>query len=82
MKIFNRFTLWVILASSTLTIMTGAVIAPVLNLIREGLGVDPASVGLIITTHGLFIAIFSPLFGNLIDRIGTKKPFMFSLILY
>ena len=62
--------------------MTGAVIAPVLNLIREGLGVDPASVGLIITTHGLFIAIFSPLFGNLIDRIGTRRPFVFGLALY
>jgi MFS family permease len=82
MKIFNRFTLWVILASGTLTVMAGSILSPVLNLIREGLGVDPASVGLIITAHGLFIAIFSPLWGNLIDRIGTKKPFMFGLALY
>ena len=82
MQIFNRFTLWVLLVSATLTVMAGAILAPVLNMMREGLGVDPASVALIITTHGLFVAIFSPLFGNLIDRIGTKKPFMFGLALY
>ncbi len=82
MQIFNRFTLWVLLVSATLTVMAGAIIAPVLNLMREGLDVDPTSVALIITTHGLFIAIFSPLFGNLIDRIGTKKPFIFGLVLY
>lgn len=62
--------------------MAGAVIAPALNLIREGLGASPASVGLIITTHSLSIAIFSPLIGNLIDRIGTKKPYIFGLLLY
>lgn len=82
MNTFNRFTLWVILASGTLTVMSGSILAPVLNLIRAGLGIDPASAGLIITAHGLFIAIFSPLWGNLIDRIGTKKPFIFGLVLY
>lgn len=78
----NKYTLWVILASATLTVMAGSIIAPVLNLIREGLGVDPASVGLIITTHGLFVALSSPVIGNVIDRIGTKKPFMIGLLLY
>ena len=82
MKIFHRFTLWVILASATLTVMAGSIIAPVLNLMREGLGVDPASVGFIITTHALFVAFFSPLIGTLIDRIGTKNPFVFGLVLY
>jgi MFS family permease len=82
MKIFNRFTVWIILASATLTVMAGSIITPVLNFIRVGLNVDPASVGLIITTHGLFVALFSPLVGNLIDRVGTKKPFVFGLVLY
>jgi len=82
MKIFKRFTLWIILASATLTVMAGTIIAPVLNLLREGLGVDPTSAGLIITTHALFMALSSPLIGNLIDRVGVKKPFVFGLILY
>ncbi|MFC1962657.1 MFS transporter [Chloroflexota bacterium] len=82
MKNFNRFSLWVILASATLTVMAGAIISPVLNLMRDGLGVDPASVGFIITTHALFLALFSPLIGNLVDRIGARKPLMFGLLLY
>ncbi len=82
MKIFKRFTLWVLLASATLTVMTGSIIAPVLNLLRDGLGVDPASVGLIITTHALFMALFSPLIGNLIDRVGARKLFVSGLVLY
>ncbi len=82
MEIINRFSLWVILASATLTIMAGSIIAPVLNLMRQGLGIDPSSVGLIITTHGLFIAIFSPLMGSLIDRFGAKRPCALGLVLY
>ncbi len=81
-NMLNRLTLWVILASATLTIMAGAIVAPVLNLIREGLDVDLASVGLIIITYALFTALFSPLVGILIDRIGTKRPYMFGLVLY
>ncbi|MCJ7501219.1 MFS transporter, partial [bacterium] len=61
----NRATLAVILASATLTIMAGSVIAPVLNPMREGLGLARSSVGIIITTHGLFMALFSPLMGSL-----------------
>jgi len=82
MKISNRFTLWVILASATLTVMAGSMLAPVVNLVRDGLGVDPASAGLIITTHGLFVALSSPMVGILIDRIGTRKLFIFGLVLY
>lgn len=82
MKIFKRFALWIILASATLTVMAGTIIAPVLNLLREGLGVDPTSAGFIITTHALFMALSSPLIGNLIDRVGVKKPFVFGLVLY
>jgi len=74
--------LGIVLVSSTLTIMAGSVIAPVLNLLRNNFGLDPASVGVIITAHGLFIAVFSPVFGVLIDRFGPKKIFVFGLALY
>jgi MFS family permease len=78
----KRLSLGVILTSATLTIMAGSIIAPVLNVMRDGLGVTPSSVGLIITTHGLFMAFFSPLMGSLIDRKGARRPFIFSLIGY
>jgi len=82
MKRLNVFAIGIILASSTLTVMGGSIIAPVLNLMREGLGADPASAGIIITTHGIFIAICSPLVGILIDRVGVKRPFVAGLVLY
>ncbi|MFP4197300.1 MAG: hypothetical protein ACLFS6_06570 [Methanomassiliicoccales archaeon] len=36
-----RNTLWIVLASSTLTVMAGAIISPVVREIAIGLGVDP-----------------------------------------
>jgi MFS family permease len=74
--------LWVILASSTLSVMAGSIIAPGLNQMREGLNIEPAAAGRIITTHGLFIALFSPLLGAVIDRIGAKRPYVLGLLVY
>jgi MFS family permease len=82
MAVSKNFSLGVILASATLTIMAGSIIAPVLNLMRDGLGVAPASVGLIITTHGLFMALFSPLMGSVIDRKGARRPYIVALLCY
>ena len=82
MNYSSRPVLWTILLSATLTVMAGSLLSSVINLIRDNLGVEPASAGLIITTHGLFIAIFSPLMGILIDKIGARKPFIFGLFLY
>jgi len=62
--------------------MAGSVLAPIVNLVRDGLGVDPASAGLILTTHALFIALSSPMVGIFIDRVGTRKLFIFGLVLY
>jgi MFS family permease len=78
----KRLSLSIILVSATLTIMAGSIIAPVLNLMRDGLGVAPAYVGLIITTHGLFMALFSPLMGSIIDRKGVRRPYIAALLLY
>jgi len=65
-----------------MAVMGGSIIAPVLNLMREGLGVDPGAARVLITTHAIFIAVFSPVYGILIDRIGPRKPFAFGLALY
>ena len=82
MAVSKKFSLGVIFASATLTIMAGSIIAPVLNLMRDGLGVAPSSVGLIITTHGLFMALFSPLMGSIIDRKGARWPYIAALLCY
>lgn len=72
--------LGIILASASMTVMAGAIIAPVLNQIRDGLGMASSSVGLIITTHGLFMALSSPVAGIAIDRIGIRRPYIVGLI--
>ena len=78
----KSFSLGVIFASATLTIMAGSIISPVLNIMRDSLGIAHSSVGLIITMHGLFMALFSPLIGIIIDRVGAKRPYVIALICY
>jgi ACDE family multidrug resistance protein len=74
--------LWIILASATLTVMAGSVISPVLRQMGEGLGVAPSAARLLITTHGIMIAICSPAAGLIIDKVGIRKPLILGLLLY
>ena len=74
--------LGVILASATLTVMAGALIAPVVRAMIDPLGAPIALIGLVITTHGLFAVIFSPVMGYLIDRVGRKPIYAFGLLIY
>ncbi|GAB3119096.1 MFS transporter [Streptomyces calidiresistens] len=71
-----------LLLASTLTVMAGAVISPVLEIIRGDLGVSGTRAGLIITVHGLTIALVSPVVGWVIDRRGVRGPLSGGLVLY
>lgn len=74
--------LWVIVASATLTVMAGAILGPVVNQIQAGLSVSQSLAGLIITTHGLFIVLTSPIAGGLVDQFGPRRPYVAGLVLY
>ena len=78
----TRATLWVLLASATLTVMAGAILGPVVPSIQSNLGVSESLAGLIITTHGALIVLVSPIAGAIIDRIGPRRPYIFGLLLY
>jgi len=78
----TRATLWVILASATLTVMAGGILGPIVPAIQSSLGVSESRTGLILTTHGALIVLVSPLAGALIDRVGPRRPFVFGLLLY
>jgi MFS family permease len=79
----NKNALAVILAASSLTVMAGAIISPIIRSMEGVLsGANESNVRFIITTHSLFIAICSPIIGSLIDRIGVKKPFIVGLTMY
>ncbi|MFC1840308.1 MFS transporter [Thermodesulfobacteriota bacterium] len=78
----NKLILPVLLSSATLTVMAGAILTPVQNLIRDGLGIDAVHAGPIITTHGLFVALSSLYMGSLIDKKGVRAPYISGLFLF
>jgi ACDE family multidrug resistance protein len=78
----SRMVLALLLLGSTLGVMGGATIVPVLELIRADLGVSGTASGFIITAHGLAIALSSPIMGRLIDRFGVRIPMVAGLAVY
>ncbi|MGW0466470.1 MFS transporter [Streptomyces sp. NPDC003027] len=72
----------VLLLASTLAVMAGAMITPVLEVIRGDLDLSGTAAGLVITAHGLAIAVTSPVVGRLIDRYGVRGPLAGGLVLY
>jgi MFS family permease len=74
-----------ILLASTLTVMSGATIAPSLPAMEAHFSEVANSefwVRLILTLPALFIAFGSPIAGQLVDRIGRKPLLLGSTILY
>jgi MFS family permease len=81
-SIFTKATLLVI---STLTVMSGATIAPSLPAMREHFAnIENADylVRLALTLPALFIALGAPLVGIIIDKLGRKPLLIIALILY
>lgn len=73
----------VLLLSSSLTVMAGALIAPTLPGIGAYFADYPAVwIKLIITLPAFFIALFSPLMGWLADRYGRLPVLKTSLLIY
>lgn len=74
-----------LLLASTLTIMAGATIAPALPAIRREFATVPNAVvlvGLVLTMHGLFIAVGAPVIGALADRYGRRWLLLVSTVVY
>ncbi|MEA5570929.1 MFS transporter [Calothrix sp. UHCC 0171] len=74
-----------LLIISTLTVMSGATIAPSLPAMREYFANIPNAdylVRLALTLPALFIALGAPLVGIIIDRFGRKPLLLLALILY
>lgn len=78
----NKLVLPILLFSATLTVMAGAILTPVQNLIRDGLGIDAVRAGPIMTTHGLFVALSSFYMGSLVDKKGVRVPYICGLFLF
>lgn len=81
----SELVLLTLLFASAPTVMAGATIAPSLPGIQEqfsGVASVELLTRLVLTVHALFIAIFAPLAGALVDRLGRKPVLLFSVILY
>ncbi|MDJ0705559.1 MAG: MFS transporter [Leptolyngbyaceae cyanobacterium MO_188.B28] len=74
--------LLVLLAAGGLNAVTGTIVSPVFPEVVEQFQIDPRWAGLLVSTHTLTIALFSPLLGILADRVGKLKVLTPSLILY
>ncbi len=62
--------------------MTGGVVSPVLPEMMQQLDFDRQWAGTLVSIHALAIALFTPLFGILADRIGKLKVLIPALVLY
>ncbi len=74
-----------LLLASSLTVMSGALIAPALPRMAEVFaGVPHAAflTKLILTIPAIFIAVLSPVAGWLVDRFGKMRLFVVSMLLY
>lgn len=74
----------ILLASSTLTVMSGATIAPALPEISDFFADEGSDflTKLVLTMPALIIAILAPLAGFIIDKFGRKKLLITGLVLY
>jgi MFS family permease len=78
----GRGALTVLLLASTLGVMGGATIAPVIEVIRQAMEVSGTAAGLVLTSHSLAIALVSPLVGRATDRFGVRRPLAAGLVVY
>ncbi|MGH3386658.1 MAG: MFS transporter [Nocardioidaceae bacterium] len=78
----NRPALTVMLLASTLTVMAGTVLAPVVELLRDDLDLTRTAAGLVLTAHGLSLAITGPFVGWTIDRWGVRWTLAAGLATY
>ncbi|WP_081893498.1 MFS transporter [Actinoalloteichus caeruleus] len=72
----------VLLLGSTLSVMAGAILGPVIEVLRADLAVTGTAAGLVLTAHSLAIALASPLVGWVMDRWGVRRPLVVGLLVY
>lgn len=78
----RRLVFGILLAAGCLTTMTGGIVSPVLPEMVQELNFDPRWAGMLVSTHALAIAVFTPIMGILADRLGKLKVMLPSLVMY
>ncbi|MEV2242657.1 MFS transporter [Micromonospora sp. NPDC049891] len=78
----HRPGLALLLIGSTLTVMAGAVLTPVVQLLITERHLTATAAGLVVTVHGVSLALVAPVAGRLVDRHGVRRPLAAGLLLY
>ncbi len=73
---------WIILASSTLTLMTLSALSAIVPLLTRDLKTTASGIGILTMAYAGVVAAVSPLAGRIIDRLGTKTLLVAGLFLY
>ena len=68
----RRRELLLLLPASTLTVMAGTVLAPVLEPLQDSLGLSTSVTGLVLTAHSVGLVVASPFVGWLSTRLGLR----------
>ncbi len=71
-----------LLLASTLTVMAGGVLTPIVELLRGDLGLTSTQAGMVVTAHTAVIAVSAPAVGWAMDRWGYRVPLGAGLLLY
>ncbi|MCF3933513.1 MFS transporter [Acuticoccus sp. M5D2P5] len=82
LAIDQRSALILLLVASTLGVMAGPMVMPVIEILRADLGLTGTEAGLIVTVHGLAIAVVGPITGAAVDRFGIRLPLVVGLVIY
>jgi MFS transporter, ACDE family, multidrug resistance protein len=62
--------------------MTGGIVSPVFPEMVQEMQFDPRWAGMLLSIHALAIALFTPIMGIVVDRVGKLKVMIPSLVLY
>ncbi|GIJ20542.1 MFS transporter [Micromonospora lutea] len=71
-----------LLIGSTLTVLAGTVLTPVVQLLITERHLSATAAGLIVTVHGVSLAAVAPVAGRIVDRHGVRRPLAAGLLLY
>jgi MFS family permease len=73
-----------IMLGSCLPVLGTVLLTPVVHSIEEAFASDPASklAPLVLAAPALFIGLLAPFAGQLVDRLGRKRPLMAAMVAY
>jgi MFS family permease len=71
-----------LLLGSCMSVLAAVLLTPVLPIMQEVYKASPVPAALILSAPALFVAIFSPFAGQIVDRLGRRKLLIVAMFAY